>query len=130
MPPRDPAPRPSTAQQCLRAFLRSVPNPSQALVVELDSLVRRAAPDLESSLKWGNLTYHGARNVCALVSHRQHVNLQLFLGAGLDDPRGLLRGTGRQMRHVRFVPGEPFDRRTVAALVKAAVVAGEFASGD
>src|SRR5713226_8236805 len=32
---------------------------------------------------------------------KAHVNVGFFLGAGLNDPTGLLEGTGRRMRHVK-----------------------------
>lgn len=31
-----------------------------------------------------------------------HVNVGFFHGASLDDPAGLLQGTGRRMRHVKL----------------------------
>ena len=34
-----------------------------------------------------------------------HVNVGFFRGAELPDPRGLLQGTGRFMRHVKLRPG-------------------------
>lgn len=34
-----------------------------------------------------------------------HVNVGFFLGATLDDPVGILEGTGRFMRHVKVRPG-------------------------
>ena len=33
-----------------------------------------------------------------------HVNVGFFNGAGLDDPAGLLVGTGKRMRHVKLKP--------------------------
>lgn len=104
----------------LTEFLESIAPEERELVRELDALVRRAAPGLAPSLKWGNLTYHGEKNVCAIVAHRRHVNLQIWGASGLPDPRGLLAGSGKAMRHVRLAPGEPFDHRAVAALVRAA----------
>ena len=36
---------------------------------------------------------------------RAHVNVGFFLGAELEDPAGLLEGSGRRMRHVKVRPG-------------------------
>ncbi|HYW49546.1 MAG TPA: DUF1801 domain-containing protein [Gemmatimonadaceae bacterium] len=94
-----------------------------ALVRELDTIIRAAAPSLEPSLKWGNLTYHHTANVCALVAHARHVNLQVWEAASLPDPAGLLAGTGKAMRHIRFEPGASIDREAVAAIVRAAAEA-------
>lgn len=48
----------------------------------------------------------------------QHVNVGFFLGAHLADPEGLLRGTGRFMRHVRLAPDHATNDTAVRALVQ------------
>lgn len=49
-----------------------------------------------------------------------HVNVGFFLGASLDDPTGLLEGTGRRMRHVKLRPGVPVDADALGFLIDAA----------
>lgn len=49
-----------------------------------------------------------------------HANVGFFLGAALDDPAGLLDGTGKRMRHVKLHWGRPVDEAALAALVTAA----------
>jgi hypothetical protein len=51
---------------------------------------------------------------------KAHVNVGFFLGAELDDPAGLLEGTGRRMRHVKVRPGSDLDIAALSALVRAA----------
>jgi Domain of unknown function (DU1801) len=36
-----------------------------------------------------------------LIPHTAHVNVQLADGALLDDPKGLIEGTGKRIRHVK-----------------------------
>src|SRR5687768_13706061 len=38
-----------------------------------------------------------------------HVNVGFFCGAEIDDPQGLLEGTGKFMRHVKLGPGRDVD---------------------
>lgn len=40
---------------------------------------------------------------------KAHVNLGFFHGAELDDPAGLLEGSGKFMRHVKLRPGSRID---------------------
>jgi hypothetical protein len=49
-----------------------------------------------------------------------HVNVGFYLGATLDDPAGLLEGSGRFMRHVKVRPGEGRDDEALRALMRAA----------
>jgi hypothetical protein len=36
-----------------------------------------------------------------LIPHARHVNIQLADGALLDDPTGIIEGTGKRIRHVK-----------------------------
>ncbi|WP_457393033.1 DUF1801 domain-containing protein [Roseateles sp. P5_E1] len=49
-----------------------------------------------------------------------HVNVGFFKGAELADPAGLLRGTGKAMRHVKLRPAEPVDEPALRALIETA----------
>jgi hypothetical protein len=49
-----------------------------------------------------------------------HVNVGFFNGAALDDPAGLLVGTGKRMRHVKLKPLVEPDAAAVSALITAA----------
>lgn len=49
-----------------------------------------------------------------------HLNVGFYLGATLADPAGLLRGTGRFMRHVQVRPGNRTDEAALRALVVSA----------
>lgn len=102
----------------LNQYLKKIPIEHHALVRALDAAILRAAPNLHSSLKWGNLTYHAEHNVCAIVAHKHYVNLQLWRGAELDDPRGLLEGTGKTMRHIKFLPDADVDWKYISNLIK------------
>jgi hypothetical protein len=49
-----------------------------------------------------------------------HVNVGLFFGAELEDPTGLLEGSGKRMRHVKLKPGSELDSSALMALIDAA----------
>ena len=49
-----------------------------------------------------------------------HVNVGFFLGAWLDDPAGLLEGTGKRMRHVKLRPGREPNVAALKALIETA----------
>jgi hypothetical protein len=51
---------------------------------------------------------------------KNHVNVGFFYGAQLEDPAGLLEGTGKRMRHVKLRPGAPVDSAALATLIDAA----------
>ena len=53
-------------------------------------------------------------------AYKSHVNVGFFYGALLDDPAGLLEGSGKRMRHVKIKPGAAFDTRGLRNLIDAA----------
>ncbi len=55
-------------------------------------------------------------------SFTSHVNVGFFHGAMLDDPAGLLEGTGKRMRHVKLKPGSKVKTAALRALIDAAYV--------
>jgi len=52
--------------------------------------------------------------------YRAHANVGFFHGADLEDPTGLLEGTGKRMRHVKVKPGVDLNASALAALIRAA----------
>ncbi len=53
-------------------------------------------------------------------SFKNHVNVGFFYGAMLEDPAGLLEGSGKRMRHVKLHPGRALDTEALGALIDAA----------
>jgi hypothetical protein len=49
-----------------------------------------------------------------------HVNVGFFRGAELADPRGLLEGTGKYMRHVKLRPDADIDAMALIGLIESA----------
>jgi len=53
-------------------------------------------------------------------SFNSHVNVGFFYGALLADPAGLLEGSGKRMRHVKFRPGRKVNAAALGDLVDVA----------
>jgi hypothetical protein len=53
-------------------------------------------------------------------SFKNHVNVGFFNGAHLKDPAAILQGSGKRMRHVKLIPGEPVDSKALGDLIVAA----------
>ena len=49
-----------------------------------------------------------------------HVNVGFFFGAALDDPAGLLEGSGKRMRHLKLRWGQQVNVAALNALIAAA----------
>ncbi|HET6958631.1 MAG TPA: DUF1801 domain-containing protein [Vicinamibacterales bacterium] len=56
-------------------------------------------------------------NICLLVIYREHVNLMFPRGVDLKDPKGLLEGSGKAMRHVKLRTPDDADKAGVRQLI-------------
>ena len=54
----------------------------------------------------------------ALIPHTAHVNVQLADGAQLDDPAGIVEGTGKRIRHVKCRSLDDVARPALRALLE------------
>jgi hypothetical protein len=49
------------------------------------------------------------------------VNFGFWWGVHLEDPKGLLQGTGEKMRHVKLTSLESIDEQALAGIIRQAV---------
>ena len=83
--------------------------------------MRQCGPDVFEVLHDGHPTACVGDLAFGYVNaFRDHVNVGFFLGSSLDDPKRLLEGSGRFMRHVKICVGEAVDEGALRALVVAA----------
>ena len=95
--------------------------------VALRALVRDVAPDAveqldlpDRLLAFGFGPPGGVRLsgfAVALIPHAEHVNVQLADGALLQDPNGMVEGTGKRIRHVKCRSLDDVARPALRALL-------------
>ena len=93
--------------------------------------VRKAAPDacehiFETYVVGSVFTFTGKLGgaFCHPVAYANHVNLGFNRGTELDDPEGLLEGSGKLIRHVRIASRSVLNKPAVQALIAQAVAQG------
>src|SRR5436305_12596001 len=84
-------------------------------------IMRGCGPDVRELLHDGHPTACVGDAAFGYVNaFTAHVNVGFFHGNALDDPAGLLEGTGKRMRHVKLRWGTPVDTAALDALIEAA----------
>jgi hypothetical protein len=58
---------------------------------------------------------------CHVAVYTHHLNLGFNRGADLDDPKGLLQGTGKRIRHLRVKQPSDLESPHVRSFVQAAI---------
>jgi hypothetical protein len=99
------------------------------LALALRSLVLKEAPESAEKVfvgyalaVWYSVTGRYADAFCHIVVYSRHVNLGFNRGAELEDPDGVLEGSGKIIRHIKIeTPDDlkkPYLRRCIRAAVK------------
>src|SRR5258708_17709441 len=74
----------------------------KGVVKGLRALVKKAIAGREEYVNpWKIPSFDLDGTVCGFMTGKEHVTFIFLRGAALPDPRGLVEGTGKSMRHVR-----------------------------
>ncbi len=83
--------------------------------------IRQAAPAAHTEVKWGHPWFVGIDPICVVGAFTRHVGVEFWRGTTIPDPRGLLEGTGKNLRHVKLRTVLEATSPQFAALVRSAV---------
>lgn len=91
---------------------------NQAIIRALRQFVKRVELGLSEAVKWGNGCWVGKNGPVAYVySDTHYVQFGFFRGSALRDPRGLLEGKAKYVRHIKVHDATEIDERAFAALI-------------
>src|SRR5919109_2504556 len=102
-------------------YLKDQSPKNQAIIRALRRFVKRVEPGLSEAVKWGNGCWIGPDGPVAYVySASGYVQFGFYRGSSLNDPKQLLEGTGKYVRHTKVRAPSGIDERAFAALVRQA----------
>ena len=91
------------------------------VVTKAQQIVLDAAPQATEAIKWSQPVYNTNGPCIYVKAFKSSVNLGFWWGIHLDDPKGLLQGTGNKMRHVKLTSVDDIDGEALSDLVRQAV---------
>jgi len=75
---------------------------NQDIIRAFRTFVKRIEPKLSEAVKWGNGCWIGNNGrVVYVYSDTGYVQFGFFSGSSLRDPKGLLEGEGKYVRHIK-----------------------------
>lgn len=93
------------------------------LALAVRSLIRATIPQATEVIKWGMPVYvtDNPMWVCSIRAGSGYVALQFGeIGTSLEDPDGLLEGTGKKLRHVKIRSEEDIQPELFASWIRQA----------
>lgn len=92
-------------------------------LARLRKLILEAAPDITEEWKWDTAVWSKAGLVCSAGAFKDHVKLNFFKGASLQDPKSLFNAglDSKATRAIDISNGDKIDETALKELVRAAV---------
>lgn len=92
------------------SYIAAQPAPQREICQALRELFLSAFPLMTEEYKWNYPAYYyQGKRICLASGFKQHVTLELFYGAQLQDTKGKIMGAGKKTRHIKLFRLEDVD---------------------
>jgi hypothetical protein len=111
------------ASERIASYIEDIAGWRGKMLMRLRELILDAAPDLVEEWKWDTPVWSHNGNVVAVGAFRDHVKVNMFKGASLDDPQGLFNAglEAKASRAIDLRQGDVIDEAAFKDLVRAAL---------
>ena len=112
-----------TASQYIDNYIQELTDWRGKTIARLRKIILNAAPELTEEWKWDTPVWSHKGNVVAAGVFKDHVKLNFFKGASLEDPKGLFNAglDAKATRAIDIAEGEALDEAALKDLVRTAV---------
>jgi hypothetical protein len=105
-------------------YINSYAPELQAIIRTLREIAKKSMPEAYEMIYHAAIGYSLSTSpfdrICYIAPQKNYVNLGFFFGAHLDDPRHLLVGDGKRMRHIKVRSCEDASNPALEQLLKEA----------
>jgi hypothetical protein len=109
------------AAKTVDEYINGLEGWKQDVAAQVRGIVTAAAPEAREAVKWAQAVYEVNGPFAYIKAFKNSVNFGFWRGVDIDDPQGLLQGTGEKMRHVKLTGVSDVDEEAFAAFVRQAV---------
>ena len=112
-----------TASQQIDSYIRDLTDWRGKVIARLRKLILEAAPELTEEWKWDTPVWSHKGNVVAAGVFKDHVKLNFFKGASIEDSNGLFNAglDAKATRAIDIHEGEEINEAALKDLVRMAV---------
>ena len=112
----------TTPSEQIGQQIASLPDWRGRRMAELRKLINEAHPNLKEDWKWGTPVWTAKGNILALGAFKDHLKINFFKGASLDDPSGLFNAglDAKASRSIDLYENDTIDEPALKELIRAA----------
>ena len=112
-----------SASQYIDNYIEGLSDWRGKMINRLRQIILDAAPELAEEWKWDTPVWSHKGNVVAAGVFKDHVKLNFFKGASLEDPNGLFNAglDAKATRAIDIAEGQEIDEAALKELVRTAV---------
>ena len=113
----------SRASQLITNQIAELADWRDRMLSQLRKVILEADPDLTEEWKWNTAVWTRSGLVCSAGAFKDHVKVNFFNGASLEDPKGLFNAglDAKKTRAIDFSERDNIDGSALKDLVRAAV---------
>ncbi len=101
------------------AYISKAPEAQIELLEQLRQLVHESVPGTTEAIKWGFPVFTKTKNYAYFRFSKKHITLGFYNPEKIDDPDGLLEGSGDTLKHIRIKKAEDIDAKLLKKWLKA-----------
>lgn len=84
-------------------YINNAPKEQKEIMELISSLIHKNVENVTEELKWSRPVFKSTKDFAYLQANKNHVNLGFYKDLEkLNDPKGVLEGTGKTMRHIKL----------------------------
>lgn len=96
-------------------YINNAPKEQKEIMEIVRSLIHQHSTDVTEEFKWSRPIFKSIKDFAYLQSNKNHVNLGFYKNfEKLNDPNGLLEGTGNTMRHIKLKSVSDIDTKLLS----------------
>ncbi len=108
-------------EKTVTAYIAQIEDWQGEIVSKVRNIILKTAPEADEAIKWAQPVYSVNGPFAYIKAFKNSVNFGFWRGVDIQDPAGLLQGTGEKMRHVKLLSLDDIDEPAYIDFVQQAV---------
>jgi len=109
------------AEKTVDSYIAQLEDWQAEIASEVRRIILKSAPEAEESIKWAQPVYELNGPFAYIKAFKNSVNFGFWRGVDINDPDGLLQGTGEKMRHFKLTSLDDINVSVFSDFVQQAI---------